>query len=126
MFNPETAPGGGSYFLPSFEAAARSLKVEPIVAPVHSDAEIETVIASLHWLKVKNPDSPAMTWARESSARDGIAPPTSESKLERNSLQNPLSIRIGIPSRHGIVLGRRCEDVYTSERFEEGTTIFSC
>jgi len=29
MFNPETAPGGGSYFLPSFEAAAQSLKVEP-------------------------------------------------------------------------------------------------
>jgi putative ABC transport system substrate-binding protein len=47
MFNPETAPGGGSYFLPTFEAAAQSLKVEPIVAPVHSDAEIETVIASL-------------------------------------------------------------------------------
>jgi len=47
MFNPDTAPGGGSYFLPSFEAAARSLKVEPIAAPVHSDAEIETVITAL-------------------------------------------------------------------------------
>ena len=47
MFNPDTAPYGRSYFLPSFEAAARSLKVKPIVAPVHSDAEIETVIASL-------------------------------------------------------------------------------
>jgi putative tryptophan/tyrosine transport system substrate-binding protein len=33
--------------MPSFEAAARSLKVVPIAAPVHSDAEIETVIASL-------------------------------------------------------------------------------
>ena len=47
MFNPETAPVGGSYYLPSFEAAARSLKREPIVAPVHSDAEIETVMTSL-------------------------------------------------------------------------------
>jgi putative ABC transport system substrate-binding protein len=48
MFNPETAPGGASYyFLPSFEAAARSLKVEPIVAPVHNEAEMEAVIASL-------------------------------------------------------------------------------
>jgi putative ABC transport system substrate-binding protein len=47
MFNPDTAPGGGSYFLPAFEAAAGSLKVAPIVAPVHSDAEIETVITSL-------------------------------------------------------------------------------
>jgi putative tryptophan/tyrosine transport system substrate-binding protein len=47
MFNPDTAPGGGSYYLPAFEAAARSLKVAPIAAPVHSDAEIETVITSL-------------------------------------------------------------------------------
>src|SRR6202521_4009469 len=47
MYNPDTAPGGGSYYLPAFEAAARSLKVAPIAAPVHSDAEIETVIASL-------------------------------------------------------------------------------
>ena len=27
MFNPDTAPCGGSYYLPSFEAAARSFKV---------------------------------------------------------------------------------------------------
>jgi putative tryptophan/tyrosine transport system substrate-binding protein len=47
MFNPDTAPGGGSYFLPAFEAAAQLLKVAPIVAPVHSDAEIETAITSL-------------------------------------------------------------------------------
>ena len=47
MCNPDTAPGRGSYYLPSFEAAARSLKVEPIAAYVHSDAEIETVVASL-------------------------------------------------------------------------------
>jgi putative ABC transport system substrate-binding protein len=47
MFNPDTAAGGGSYFLTSFESAARSLKVEPITAPVHSDAEIERVITSL-------------------------------------------------------------------------------
>jgi putative ABC transport system substrate-binding protein len=47
IFNPDTSPSGGSYYLPSFEAAARSLKVAPIAAPVHSDAEIETVITSL-------------------------------------------------------------------------------
>jgi putative ABC transport system substrate-binding protein len=47
MFNPDTAPGGGSYYLPSFEAAARNLKVEPIAARVRSVAEIETVISSL-------------------------------------------------------------------------------
>jgi putative ABC transport system substrate-binding protein len=47
MFNPDTAPYVRSYYLPPFEAAARSLQVEPITAPVHSDAEIETVITSL-------------------------------------------------------------------------------
>jgi putative ABC transport system substrate-binding protein len=47
MFNPDMAPGGGSYYLPAFEAAARSLKVTSIAAPVHSDAEIETVITSI-------------------------------------------------------------------------------
>jgi len=47
MFNPDTAPGGGSHYLPFFEATARSLKLEPIAAPVHNDAEIETVMASL-------------------------------------------------------------------------------
>jgi putative tryptophan/tyrosine transport system substrate-binding protein len=47
MFNPDTAPGHGSYYLPSFEAAARSLQVEPITAPVHSEVEIEAGIISL-------------------------------------------------------------------------------
>jgi putative tryptophan/tyrosine transport system substrate-binding protein len=47
MFNPDTAPHRGLFYLPSFEAAARSHKVEPITAPVHSDAEIETAITSL-------------------------------------------------------------------------------
>jgi len=36
MFNPDTAPGGGSYYLPSFDAAARKLKVEPIAARVRT------------------------------------------------------------------------------------------
>jgi len=45
MFNPDTAPA--SAFLPSFEIAARSLKVEPIIARVHSDAEIDTAIIAL-------------------------------------------------------------------------------
>jgi putative tryptophan/tyrosine transport system substrate-binding protein len=47
MFNPLTAPGGGSYFLPSFETAARSLKIESIAASVQNDAEIETVMTTL-------------------------------------------------------------------------------
>jgi len=45
MFNPETAHV--STYMPSFETAARSLKVAPIIASVHSDAEIETTIIAL-------------------------------------------------------------------------------
>jgi putative ABC transport system substrate-binding protein len=45
MFNPDTAPV--STAMPSFETAARSLKVEPITAPVHSDVQIETAITAL-------------------------------------------------------------------------------
>jgi putative tryptophan/tyrosine transport system substrate-binding protein len=45
MFNPDTAPV--STFMPSLEAAARSLKVEPITAPVHGDEEIETAITAI-------------------------------------------------------------------------------
>jgi putative ABC transport system substrate-binding protein len=44
-FNPDTAPV--STFMPSLETAARSLKVEPIIVHVHSDAEIESAITAL-------------------------------------------------------------------------------
>ena len=33
--------------MPSLETAARSLKITPIIAPVHSDVEIETAIIAL-------------------------------------------------------------------------------
>ena len=45
MFNPDTAPA--SAYVPSLETAARSLKVERIIAPVHSDVEIEAAITAL-------------------------------------------------------------------------------
>jgi putative ABC transport system substrate-binding protein len=45
MFNPDTtAP---SVYIPPFETTARSLKVVPIIAPVHSEVEIETTIVAL-------------------------------------------------------------------------------
>jgi putative tryptophan/tyrosine transport system substrate-binding protein len=47
MFNPDTAAGGGSYFLPPLEAAAQLLKVGLVIARVHNDAEIEQVITGL-------------------------------------------------------------------------------
>jgi putative ABC transport system substrate-binding protein len=45
MFNPDL-PAASTY-MPSLEAAGRSLKVAPIGAPVHSDVEIETAIMGL-------------------------------------------------------------------------------
>jgi putative ABC transport system substrate-binding protein len=45
MFNPDFPPA--SIFMPSLETAARSLKVELIIAPVRSDVEIETATVAL-------------------------------------------------------------------------------
>jgi len=47
MFNPDTNPVSKALYLSSLETAARSLKVEPIISPVHSDVEIETAINAL-------------------------------------------------------------------------------
>ena len=45
MFNPDF--NLLSTFMPSFETAARSLKVELIIAPVHGEEEIERAIRDL-------------------------------------------------------------------------------
>src|SRR6266568_1479237 len=47
LFNPDTAPGGGTYYLRGFEAAAQSSKVEPIAARARTDTEIETAVTSV-------------------------------------------------------------------------------
>jgi putative tryptophan/tyrosine transport system substrate-binding protein len=47
MFNPDTAPDRGTYYMPSFEAAARSLKVDAIGVPVHGDADIDAGVVAL-------------------------------------------------------------------------------
>jgi putative ABC transport system substrate-binding protein len=45
MFNPDI--NSLSVYMPSFETAARSLKVAPITVPVHDDVEIEPAINAL-------------------------------------------------------------------------------
>ena len=45
MFNPETAPQS-DYYLRPLESAARSLGVEPIVARVRNDSEIEESVTA--------------------------------------------------------------------------------
>jgi putative ABC transport system substrate-binding protein len=48
LFNPKTAPGGGSFFRhPSFEAAARSLDIQPTQLPVQSSSDIDEAIAKI-------------------------------------------------------------------------------
>jgi putative tryptophan/tyrosine transport system substrate-binding protein len=45
IFNPDSSPA--SAYVPSFETAARSLKIELIIAPVHGEGEIERAIGDL-------------------------------------------------------------------------------
>ena len=45
IFNPKTAPGGGSFFLEPFESVARSFAVEPIAARVNNADEIANAVA---------------------------------------------------------------------------------
>jgi putative ABC transport system substrate-binding protein len=45
MFNPDLP--GSSVYMPSLETTTRSLKVMPVIAPVHDDREIETAIMAL-------------------------------------------------------------------------------
>jgi putative ABC transport system substrate-binding protein len=47
LFNPTTAPGGGSYFQRRFEAAAPAFQVQPVAVPVEDAADIERALASL-------------------------------------------------------------------------------
>ena len=47
LFNPDTAPAGGKFFLPSFKAAATALGVETIEARVDDTAGIEQAIDAL-------------------------------------------------------------------------------
>ena len=46
IFNPDTAPYARHY-IPPFEDAAKSLAAEPISAPVHSEAELESATGAL-------------------------------------------------------------------------------
>ena len=47
IFNPKTAPGGGSFFLSAFDPIARSLGVRPITGKVGDAAELEEVITTI-------------------------------------------------------------------------------
>jgi len=46
IFNPDTAPYT-QHYLPPFDDAAKSFAAEPISAPVHSEAEIESIASAL-------------------------------------------------------------------------------
>src|SRR5262249_47634879 len=45
LFNPQTAPNGGAYYLRGMEAAAPILGLSLTAAPVHNVTDMETVIA---------------------------------------------------------------------------------
>jgi putative ABC transport system substrate-binding protein len=47
MYNPDTAPDHGNFFLGSFETAAQTLALEPVRLQVRSDTEIENAVGAL-------------------------------------------------------------------------------
>jgi putative tryptophan/tyrosine transport system substrate-binding protein len=47
IFNPKTAPGGGSFFLSAFDPIARSLGVKPITDGVDKATELENLISAI-------------------------------------------------------------------------------
>ena len=47
LYNPDSAPAAGTFFLTPFVGAAREFKVQPITAQVRNPAEIESTIAKL-------------------------------------------------------------------------------
>jgi putative ABC transport system substrate-binding protein len=47
MYNPESVPGGGSFYMPPFIESAKEFNVTPIEVKVRSPAEIETAMANL-------------------------------------------------------------------------------
>jgi ABC-type uncharacterized transport system substrate-binding protein len=47
IFNPQTAPGGGAFFLRSVAASAPQLHLELLPCPVHSDDEIHHAVSGL-------------------------------------------------------------------------------
>jgi putative ABC transport system substrate-binding protein len=46
LFNPATAPRGGSYYFEPFKVAVQSLGFETVAATVHDKSELESVIAA--------------------------------------------------------------------------------
>jgi putative tryptophan/tyrosine transport system substrate-binding protein len=47
LFNPATAPGGGSYFMDSFKTATAHFALDTIEAPLNDRSEFESVFAAL-------------------------------------------------------------------------------
>jgi putative ABC transport system substrate-binding protein len=47
IFNPKTAPGGGSFFLSAFDPIARSLGVKPVTDGVENATELENLISAI-------------------------------------------------------------------------------
>jgi putative tryptophan/tyrosine transport system substrate-binding protein len=47
IYNPDVAPGGGSYFRAPFEAAALALGMQPVLRPVRRVEEVEGAVADL-------------------------------------------------------------------------------
>ena len=94
IFNPDTSPQS-KLFVPAIEAAAASLAVEVVVAPVHATGDYEPFIASFS----RRPNS-------------GVIFPTDQSTATRSGLILALVARYRLPA------------VYSSEGFARNGLIY--
>jgi putative tryptophan/tyrosine transport system substrate-binding protein len=69
LFNPDTAPGGGSYFLPSFEVAARSLKVVPRSSSASTPTSMTPELSRHSWRRCARPSGWFMPRSRSAGRR---------------------------------------------------------
>jgi putative ABC transport system substrate-binding protein len=51
VYNPDSAPGAGMLFLNPFVDAAKEFGIEPVIAQVHTPAEIETAMIALEGVR---------------------------------------------------------------------------
>jgi hypothetical protein len=81
MFNSDTAAATASPYMPSLETAARSLKVELIIAPVHSDAHRAPIISAAARNNVPAV-SATPTFARDGGLRPKASPAGFQARLD--------------------------------------------
>jgi putative tryptophan/tyrosine transport system substrate-binding protein len=88
LFNPDTAPAHGNFFLPSFQAASRTLGIRSIETPLHDPTEIEPALE---------------TFAREANGGVVMMPDVFTGGFHRDQIiRSALNHRLPVISGYGL------------------------